>query len=129
MFLNNQEVTEEIKEEMKKIPRNKCKWKHNLKSMRCSKSSAKRKVYSNSSLSQSTRKMLKNQSIWLKQLEKEQENPKVGRREIIKNRGEINEKKKRKMKKRRAKSNKTKTWFFEKIHKIGKPLAKINKKK
>ena len=25
MFLNNQEVTEEIKEEMKKIPRNKCK--------------------------------------------------------------------------------------------------------
>ena len=33
------------------------------------------------------------------------------------------------MKETRAKINKTKSWFFEKINKIGKPLARIIKKK
>ena len=48
MLLNNQEITEEIKEEIKKIPRDKWQWKHdNLKPMGCSKSSSKREVYSN----------------------------------------------------------------------------------
>ena len=28
-----------------------------------------------------------------------------------------------------VKINKTKSWFFEKISKIGKPLARLNKKK
>ena len=64
----------------------------------------------------------------LKQLEKEeQKNPKVSRRkEIIKIRSEINEKD---MKKTIAKINKTKSWFFEKINKIDKPLARLIKKK
>ena len=57
MFLNNQQVTEEIKREIKKDPRNKWQWKHdNSKPMECSKSSSKREVYSNTILPQETRK-------------------------------------------------------------------------
>ena len=33
------------------------------------------------------------------------------------------------MKERKVKINKTKSWFFEKINKIGKPLARHKKKK
>ena len=64
----------------------------------------------------------------LKQLEKEeQKNPKVSRRkEIIKIRLEINEKE---MKETIAKISKTKSWFFEKINKIDKSLARHIKKK
>ena len=54
-------------------------------------------------------------------------NPKVSRRkEIIKIRAEINEKE---TKKTIAKINKAKSWFFEKINKIDKPLARLIKKK
>ena len=55
---------------------------------------------------------INNLTIHLKQLEKEQKNPKVSRRkEIIKIRSEINEKE---MKGTIAKINKTKSWFFRK---------------
>ena len=47
------------------------------------------------------------------------------RREIIKIRAKINEKK---IKGTIAKINKTKSWFFEKINKIDKPLARLIKK-
>ena len=50
MFPNNEWVTEEIKREIKKIPRNKWKWKHNSKPMGCIKSSSTREVYSNTTL-------------------------------------------------------------------------------
>ena len=54
-------------------------------------------------------------------------NPRVNRwREIIKIRAEINEKER---KETIAKINKTNSWFFEKIHKIDKPLARLIKKK
>ena len=71
---------------------------------------------------------INNLTLHLKQLEKEEQNiPKVSRRkEIIKTRSEINEKE---MKERIAKINKTKSWFFEKINKTGKPLARLIKKK
>ena len=53
-------------------------------------------------------------------------NPRVSRRkEIIKIRAEINEKE---TKETIAKINKTKSWFFEKINKIDKPLARLIKK-
>ena len=48
------------------------------------------------------------------------------RKEILKFRAEINEKE---MKETRVKINKTKSWFFEKINKIDKPLARLIKKK
>ena len=54
-------------------------------------------------------------------------NLKVSRRkEIIKVREEIHEKE---TKDTIAKGNKTKSWFFEKINKIDKPLARLIKKK
>ena len=61
-----------------------------------------------------------------KQLEKEEhKNPKASRRkETIKIRSEINEKE---TKETIAKINKTKSWFFEKINKIDKPLARLIK--
>ena len=48
------------------------------------------------------------------------------RKEIIKLRAEINE---RQMKETVVKINKSKSWFFEKINKIDKLLAKLIKKK
>ena len=48
------------------------------------------------------------------------------KKEIIKIRAEIN---KKETKETRAKLNKTKSWFFEKINKIDKPLARPIKKK
>ena len=58
MLLNNQWITEEIKEEILKIPRDKWQQKHDdPKPMGCSKSSLKREVYSNTILPQETRKI------------------------------------------------------------------------
>ena len=58
MFLNNQQVTEELKRQIKKkTSRNKWQWKYeNSKPVRCSKSSSKKEVYSNTILPQETRK-------------------------------------------------------------------------
>ena len=54
-------------------------------------------------------------------------NPRVSRRkEIIKMRAEINA---NESKETIAKTNKAKSWFFEKINKIDKPLARLIKKK
>ena len=64
----------------------------------------------------------------LKQLEKEEiKNPRASRRkEILKLRAEINAKETKDV---IVKINKTKSWFFEKIYKIDKPLARLIKKK
>ena len=60
-------------------------------------------------------------TLHLKQLEREQTRPKVSRRkEIIKIRAEIN---KIEMKKTIEKINEMKSWFFQKIKKIDKPLV------
>ena len=69
-----------------------------------------------------------NLTLHLKQLEKEEiKKPSVSRRkEIIKIRAEINEKE---TKQTISKINKTKSWFFEKINKIDKPLDRLIKKK
>ena len=65
--------------------------------------------------------------LHLKQLEKEEQTkPKVSRRkEIIKITAEINE---IETKKTMAKINLTKSWFFEKVNKIDKPLARLIRK-
>ena len=62
-----------------------------------------------------------------KQLEKKEiTNPRVHRRkEILKIRAEINTKE---TKETIGKINKTKSWFFEKINKMDKPLARLFKK-
>ena len=66
-------------------------------------------------------------TLHLKQLEKkEMKNPRVSRRKgILKIRAEINAKE---TKETIAKINKDKSWFFEKVNKIDKPLARLIKK-
>ena len=68
-----------------------------------------------------------NLTLHLKQLDKEEmKNPSVSRRkEILKNRTEINAKER---KETIAKLNEAKSWFFERINKIDKPLARLIKK-
>ena len=63
-------------------------------------------------------------TLHLKQLEKEEiKKPRVStRKEIMKIRAEINEKETREIS---GKINKTKSWFFKKINKIDKPLARL----
>ena len=77
--------------------------------MGCSKSSPKREVYSNTVLTQETRKTSNRQPNY-----------------TPKRSDQINEKE---MKETIVKINKTKSWFFEKINKIDKPLPRLIKKK
>ena len=70
---------------------------------------------------------INNLTLHLYQQEKERKKFKVSRRkEITKIRAEMNEKE---MKMTIIKINKTESWFFEKINKIDKPLARLIKKK
>ena len=71
---------------------------------------------------------IENLTTHLCQMEKEEKKPlKIsGRKEIIKIRAEITEKE---MKETIVMINKTKSWFFETINKIEKPLARLIKKK
>ena len=92
------------------------------------KSSPKGKVHGNTGIPQETEKsQINNLTLHLKQLEKEElKNPRVSRRkEILKIRTEINGKETKEI---IAKINKTKSWFFERINKIDKPLARLIKK-
>ena len=78
-------------------------------------------------LKKQEKSQINNLTLHLKQLEKEEmKNPRVSRRkEILKIRAEINAKE---AKETIAKSNKTKSWFFEKVNKNDKPLARLIKK-
>ena len=79
-------------------------------------------------LKKQEKNQINNLTLHLKQLEKEEmKKPRVSKRKkIIKIRAEINEKE---TKETIAKINKAKSWFFEKINKIDKPLARLIKKK
>ena len=70
---------------------------------------------------------INNLTLHLKQLEKEEmKNPRVSIKiEILKIGTEINAKE---TKETIAKTNKAKSWFFEKINQIDKPLARLIKK-
>ena len=95
--------------------------------MGCSKSSSKREVYSNTILPQEIRKTSNRQPNFAPKTtgkKKEQNISKIRRKEIIRIRAERNEKE---MKETILKINKTKSWFFEKISKIDKTLARLIK--
>ena len=79
-------------------------------------------------LKKQEKSQINNLTLHLKQLEKEEmKNPRVSRRKgILKIKAEINVKE---TKETIAKINKAKSWFFEKINKIDKPLARLIKKK
>ena len=125
MILNNQQIMEEIKKEIKIC----IETNENMTTQTYGTqwSGTKREAHSNTGLPQETRETPNNSTVHLKQLGKEQKNPRVSRRkEIIKIRAEIIEKE---MKETIAKINKIKTWFVEKITKIHKLLARFIKNK
>ena len=78
-------------------------------------------------LKKQEKSQVNNLTLHLKQLEKEEmKNPRVSRREeILKIRAEINAKE---TKETIAKINKAKSWFFENINKIDKPVVRLIKK-
>ena len=130
MLLNKQEITEEIKEEIKTYLETNDNENMTIQNLW---DAAKAVLRGNiiaiqSYLKKQEKSQINNLTLYLKELEKEkQTKPKVSRRkEIINIRAEINEKDK---KETTEKINKTKSWFFEKISKIDKPLARLIKKK
>uniref|UniRef100_A0A4X1TH30 RNA-directed DNA polymerase n=1 Tax=Sus scrofa TaxID=9823 RepID=A0A4X1TH30_PIG len=129
MVLNNQWITEEIKEEMKKYLAandNKDMKLQNL--WDAAKAILRGKFIAVPVHLWKQEKAQINKLTWhLKQLQREQIGPKLRRRkEIITIRAEINE---IEMKKTIEKINETKSWIFEKINKIDKPLARLIKQK
>ena len=132
MILNNQQVTEEIKREIKKFlgtNDNENTTTQNL--WDAAKAVLKGKFIAIQSYLKKQEKLrIDNLTLHLKQLEKQQQQQQKTqisrRKEIIKIQAEINEKG---MKEAIIKINKTKSWFFEKINKIDKPLARLIKKK
>ena len=129
-LLNNEEITEEIKEEIKKY----LETNDNENTMIQNLWDAAKEVLRGKFIAiqayckKQEKSQINNLTLHLKELEKEEQTKlKVSRRkEIIKIREEINE---IETKKTIAKINKTKSWFFEKINKIDKPLARLIKKK
>ena len=79
-------------------------------------------------LEKQEKSQINNLTLHLKQLEKEEmKNLRVSRRkEILKIRAEINAKE---TKETIAKINKAKSWFFERVNKIDKPLARLIRNK
>ena len=119
MFLNNQQVTEEIKEVLETND-NENTTTQNL--WDAAKAILRGKFIAiQFYLKKQEKHQIDNLTLHLKQLEKEeQKNPKIRRKEIKKKkiRAEINEKEN---KAPIVKFNKTKSWFFEKINNIDKP--------
>ena len=130
MLLNNQEVTEEIKEEIKTYLETNDNENTMIQNLwDAAKAVLRGKFIAiQAYLKKQEKSQINNLTLHLKEREKEEQTkPKVSRRkEIIKIRAEVNE---IETKKTIAKINKTKSWFFEKINKTDKPLAKLIKKK
>ena len=128
MFLNNQQVTGEIKKGNQKISRNNNENTTTQNPWNAAKAVLRGKFIAiQSYLKKQEKHRIDNLTLHLKQLEKEQKPPKISRRkELIKIRAEINEKERRET---IVKISKTKSQVFEKINKIHKPLARLIKKK
>ena len=128
MLLKNQWITEEIKEEIKKYLETKENESMMIQNLWDTAKAVLRGKFIEiqSYLRKQGKSQMNNLTLHLKQLEKEEQTkPKVSRRkEIIRIRGEINE---IETKKTIDKINETKSWFFEKINKIDKPLARLMK--
>ena len=129
-LLNNQEITEEIKEEIKKYLETDDNENMMIQNLWDAAKAVLRGKFiaMQTSLKKQEKSQVNNLTLHVKELEKEEQTkPKVSRRkEIIKIRAEINE---IETKKTIPKINKTKSWLFEKINKIDKPLARLIKKK
>ena len=130
MLLNNQWITEESKEEIKEFLEtndNENMMMQNL--WNTAKAVLRGKFIAiQSYLRKQEKSQINNLALHLKQLEKEEQTKPKGsrRKEIIKIRAEKNE---TETKKTIAKINETKSWFFERINKIDRSLARFIKKK
>ena len=128
-LLNNQQITEEIKKEIKiciETNENENTTTQNL--WDTVKAVLRGKFIAiQAYLKKQEKSQINNLTLHLKQLEKEEmKNPRVSRRkEILKIRAEINAKE---TKETIAKINKAKSWFFGRINKIDKPIARHIKK-
>ena len=129
MLLNNQQITDEIKQDIKI-----CIETHENENITTPNQwdTVKavlrgRFIAIQDYLKKQEKSQINHLTLHLKQLEKEEmKHPRVSRRkEILKIRAEINAKEE---KETIAKINKTKSWFFEKVNKIDKPLARLIKK-
>ena len=113
LLLNNQEITEEIKEEIKKYLQTNDNENRKIQNLwEAPKEVLRGKFIAiQAYLKKQEKSQINNLTLHLKELEKEQTKPKAGiRKEIIKIRAEITEIDTRKT---LAKINKTKSWFFE----------------
>ena len=127
MLLNNQWITEEIRDEQKKILETKENENRTIQNLWDTAKAVLRSKFIDrqTNLKKQEKSQINNLTLHLKQLEnEEQTKPKVSRRKEI--RAEINE---MWTKKTVGKINETKSWFFEKINKIDKLLARLIKKK
>ena len=129
MLLNNQQITEEIKKEIKKCIETNENENTTTQNMRDTVKAVLRGrfIVIRAYLKKQEKSQINNLTLYLKQLEKEEmKKPMVSRRkEILKIRAEINVKE---TKETIAKINKANSWFFERINKIDKPLARLIKK-
>ena len=97
--------------------------------MRHSEGSPEREVHSNTGLPKKDGNFSKNNlTLRLQELEEQQQRqPRVSRRkEIIRIRAELND---IETKETILRINKSRSWFFEKINKINKPLSRLIRKK
>ena len=127
-FLNNQQVTEETKREIKKFLKTNDNENTTMQNLwYAAKGFLRGKfVAIQSYLKKQKKRQIDNLTLHLNSWKKNK-TPKISRRkEIIKIQAKIN---KKEMKEITVKVNKTKSWFFEKINKIHKPLARLSKKK
>jgi len=111
-----------------KVPRNKWKWKHkhdDPKLWNAVKAVLRRKFIAiQSYLRKQEISQINNLSLYLKQLEKEEQTKvKASGRKEIKIKAEISEM----IKKTTEKINKIKSWFYKKTSKIDKPLTRLIK--
>ena len=129
-LLNNQQITEEIKKEIKIcIETNENENTTTQSLWDTVKSVVRGKFIAiQAYIKKQEKSQINSLTLHLKQLEKEEmKNPRVSRRkEILKTRAERNAKE---TKETIEKINKAKSWLFEKINKIDKPLGRLIMKK
>ena len=128
-LLNKLEITEEIREEIKKYLETNYNKNTALQNLwDAAKAVLRGKFIAiQAYLKKQDKSQINNVTLQLKELEKEvQTKPKVSRGKEIKITAEINE---TETKKTIAMINKSKSWFFENINEIGKPLARQMRKK
>ena len=127
MLLNNQQITEEIKNEIKISIETNENENTTTQNLRDSVKAVLRGrfIALQAYLKKQEKNQINNLTVHLKQLEKEMKNPRVSRRkELIKIRAEVIEKE---TKETIAKINRTKSWSFEKINKIDSSQKKEGK--